>query len=153
MHSLDSDAKHFVMCLSATGRYVGLMTVSDIAAWVAAGDSKSASALLLMYPKSYIERVNPENQKQLQILMVPIHAAATPQELLFMRSDSIFMMEDLGELDEATNTCAKSADFYMQYRDAVATWAAQRANVVAPTARDIGRVTGGKGFNGPIKLS
>jgi hypothetical protein len=140
--------KHFVMCYLANGcRYIGIMDDNSIDNWLEC-DSK----VILMSPKMYVEVQVSNSSQQIRPLIVPIHLAASKQKSVLFTPDAITMLEDLGVVDVTDDTCLESSEFYSMYKDAVSVWNARMSHVVAPTAVDIGRITGGKAFDGTINL-
>lgn len=140
--------KHFVMCYLANGyRYIGIMDDDSVDSWLG-----STSKVILTNPKMYVEAQVSSSAQQFRPVIVPLHLAASKQKSVLLTPDAITMLEDLGVVDVNDDTCLESPEFYSMYKDAVNIWNARMSHVVAPTAVDIGRVTGGKAFDGTIHL-
>jgi len=141
---------YFVLLYSELGfKLLGIMDETSILNW---RDEKSKCKI--SNPKIYIEQQRPTGPQQVQIVptILPLEQVPTKQKAIWLHPKGILVLEPLGIISADGNDCSDSQELFSMYRDAITKWDAKLAHVVAPTARDIGRLSGGISLGGPIKL-
>ena len=119
----------FVRVVCALRTILGVMTLESFGKWVK--DVKWA--LELQGPVVVAEGQTPD--RKIVIETRPLHAQLSQQTKVWVVPEII---ENLGEVVD--NICVTEPKLWGMYRDALTVFAAQKANIVAPTAADMSKI-------------